>query len=84
MFVDLIVMLIESLIENIIVFLVSIDYYEYFEVVSIIHFYFYFFLFFDSTYFRCCIIFSKQAKKTKIRSKSFLKAFKISPLPISR
>jgi hypothetical protein len=55
MFVGLIVMLVESLIKkNIRVFLVSIDYHEYFEIVSIILFFF-----ISSTYFLCYIIFSK-------------------------
>jgi hypothetical protein len=61
------------------VFLVSIDYYEYFEVVSIIPFFFT-----SSTYFWCCIIFLKQVQKTKNRSKLFLKAFKIWQLPICK
>jgi hypothetical protein len=38
--------------KNIRVFIVSIDYYEYFEIVSTILF------FLSYTYFRCCIIFS--------------------------
>jgi hypothetical protein len=79
-------MLIESLIKKIKnkkiktyirVFLVSIDY------MNILRSYqssFFFFL--NSTYFWCCIIFSKQAQKTKNRSKLFLKASKIGLLPI--
>jgi hypothetical protein len=42
------------------------------------------FFFLDFTYFRCRIIFSKQAKKIKNWSKLFLKAFKIGSLPICR
>jgi hypothetical protein len=73
--------------KNIRVFLVSIDYYEYFEVISIIFFFsffFNFFLFSGSTYFRYCIIFSKQAQNTKNWLKLFLKVFKIGigSLPI--
>jgi putative effector of murein hydrolase len=58
------------------VFLVNIDYNEYFEIVSIIP------VFLGSTYFWWCIIFSKQAKKTKNQLKLFLKTFKIGLLLI--
>jgi hypothetical protein len=79
MFSRLIVMLIESRIKkikkNMRVFLLSIDYHEYFEVVSIIQFFSRFHIFCVTLHFQ------DKSKRLKI-DQFFLKAFKINSLTI--